>query len=370
VSAEPAAGGSGAAPEPDAPAAGGAPAPAPYRLGYHPAFDGLRAVAILMVIAFHDRRLVGGFLGVDLFFALSGFLITAILLEEWDATRSIHLPRFYARRFLRLAPALYTFVLVVYAGTHWFRPELASWLEGRWAVATLLYVPNLLIAFGREYPIGAVSICWSLGIEEQFYLVWPLAFRTLLRRGLSERAIAALLLVPIVAAAALRLALVSSPGPNVWLRVYFAPDTRADALLVGCVVALALARAVRAHAAAKAVGALAGAAVLALLATSHHIMAFVSSPMLFSASATASALMVAGLLGPRWLRRPLEWAPLVYIGRLSYSLYLWHEMGIMFGAPGGTLGKAALLLALAAASHHLVERPFLKLKRRLNPTAS
>src|SRR5215470_9426359 len=215
------------------------------RLGYRPALDGFRALAIAAVVLYHDEQLRGGFLGVDMFFVLSGLLITSILLEEWGATGDIRLGRFYARRFLRLGPALVAFVGIVYVATHVVVPSLADTLRGRWAVAALLYVTDFLIAYGREYPLGAVSIHWSLAIEEQFYLLWPLGLRFLLRRGLSYRAIAGVLagasLVPLLIRSVLRMQ--AGDDPSLWLRLYFAPDTRADALLIGCALFVLMIRA-------------------------------------------------------------------------------------------------------------------------------
>src|SRR5438874_8711325 len=123
------------------------------RIGYRPALDGLRAVAILMVVAFHDRHLQGGFLGVDVFFALSGYLITSLLLEEHALQGSIHLGRFYARRALRLYPALIVFVGSTFVFTHFVDPPLSDRLEPRWALWALVYVTNLVSAYTHDYPL-------------------------------------------------------------------------------------------------------------------------------------------------------------------------------------------------------------------------
>jgi peptidoglycan/LPS O-acetylase OafA/YrhL len=343
-----------------------------FDLGYLPALDGLRALAILLVVAYHDRWLRGGFLGVDVFFALSGFLITSILLQEWHHG-GIHLGKFYARRFLRLGPALVVFVLLAYAVNRWLSPGIFGVIAPRWAVGALLYVSNLMIAYGREYPLGAFSICWSLAQEEQFYLLWPLALRTLLRRGVSPLRVALLLLVPIAGCAVLRQYLVArgAGDPGLWLRVYFGPDARADVILLGCVLALVVdARGLpqsRRSAAWAGAAAVAGLLVLGWLALTRDISGLVATPLLFTLTAAASASLVLGALSQEWLRRPLSWPGFVWIGRLSYSLYLWHEIGLFLGQDGGPLGRWLTALAFAAASHYAVERPFLKLKRRLSP---
>ena len=336
---------------------------------YRPSLDGLRAVAILMVVSYHDRALRGGFLGVDVFFVLSGFLITTILLREQHATGTIHLGRFYARRFLRLAPALGLFVLVTYAVTHWVAPGLASWLTPRWAVAALGYWANLLIAFGREYPLGQVSNCWSLAQEEQFYLLWPLTLRGLLRRGLSRNAIGAVLGVLIAASLGLRVFLAARGGadPDLWLRVYFGPDTRAEALLWGCLLALFLpgeAPSSRMAGTLSGMGGAFGLVALGYLSATREIADFVRSPLLFTLSALASVLVVVAALHPGLLRRVLEWPLLVWIGQLSYSLYLWHAVSGDFLAHEGPVRKHLLMLSLAVASHYLVERPLLGFNRR------
>jgi peptidoglycan/LPS O-acetylase OafA/YrhL len=359
-------------PVPGRPEAASAAPAGPFVLGYLPALDGLRAVAILMVVAYHDHRLRGGFLGVDVFFALSGFLITSILLEERRRTGIMHLGRFYARRFLRLAPALLVFVALVFGVNRWLWPEIFGEILPRWPAVAALYVTNLVIAYGREYPLGPFSICWSLGQEEQFYLLWPLVLRTLLRSGTTQLRLAFLLLVPICGAAVIRLSLVATGGadPDLWLRVYFGPDARADVILFGCALALFVdARGLpRTPSAVRWAGAAAVLGILALaaLAARSDILDLVRSPMLFTVTAAASTALVLGTLAVPWLRTVLAWPVLVWIGKLSYSLYLWHEIGLYLGRDIGLVATYLLPLGLAAASHYAVERPFLKLKKRLS----
>jgi peptidoglycan/LPS O-acetylase OafA/YrhL len=330
-------------------------------------------VAILLVMANHDSRLLGGFVGVDIFFALSGFLITSLLVEEWRQSGSIDLPRFYARRFLRLAPALCAFVLVVYVATHWIVPGMAeAALRGRWAVAALLYFTNVVIAFGGEYPLGFVSTCWSLALEEQFYLLWPLVLRTALRRGISWPSLAGLLAAVIAACNVQRLALASHPRDGLWLRIYCGPDTRADAILVGCLLAVILAWRGAPRPAPPlrtAISLLAAVAALGFAAR-HGIPGVVAAPWLFAVIGAASTVLVLHTAGDGRVARMLAWPPMVWIGRLSYSLYLWHPVGFELASGlGGWLGYATVG-TLAATSYFFVEVPFLALKRRLAAPAT
>jgi peptidoglycan/LPS O-acetylase OafA/YrhL len=348
-------------------------AQAPFRLGQRPALDGLRAVAILAVIAYHDGLLTGGFLGVDVFFALSGFLITTLLLQEWDELASISISRFYLRRFLRLGPALVVFVGVLFAITHLWLPDLRDSLRPRWALAALFYCSNVLIGYAREYPLGVVSICWSLALEEQFYLLWPLGLRTLLSRGVSKPGATLLAVGLCLVPATLRHALVATGrgDPSLWLRIYFAPDTRADAILVGCALALFLSwrPLTRTSIHAGGIAALAGAAILGRLATTRSIADMVSSPALITLAAWSSAAVVFGAIHTKPFIRVLELRPMVWIGKLSYSLYLWHGVGLEAGSAFSPWLRYPMTLVLAIASHLLVERPFLRVKAGLAPDA-
>jgi peptidoglycan/LPS O-acetylase OafA/YrhL len=137
-----------------------------FRLGYRPALDGLRGVAALLVMSFHFQipGWSGGFLGVDVFFVLSGFLITSLLLEEWQRSGTVCLRRFFLRRALRLFPALVLVLLVT-----------APFVSYRWPLVALGYVANWALAF-KFVTFGPISHVWSLSVEEQFYLIWPIVF--------------------------------------------------------------------------------------------------------------------------------------------------------------------------------------------------
>src|SRR5882672_8926270 len=149
------------------------------RLGYRPSLDGVRAIAILAVLACHCEWLQSGYLGVDVFFALSGFLITSLLLEEYTATGTITLRWFYARRALRLLPALLGLLVVGTSVILFTVPAEYGPLALHEAAAVLFYVANWAWLIGL--PLGLYGHTWSLAIEEQFYMLWPLALLGLLR---------------------------------------------------------------------------------------------------------------------------------------------------------------------------------------------
>src|SRR6266705_6713745 len=196
-----------------------------------PALDGLRAVAVGVVMVYHfGINAVPGDLGVSAFFVLSGFLITWLLLKEHRATGSMSLRQFYTRRVLRIFPAYYAFIALTYAGDH-VRGQ--AWPPGL-APSALVYLVNYFNAL-NGHPTTSIAHAWSLGIEEQFYLLWPMLLLVLLRGG--TRRAAQTLGVVIVAVLLWRTTLYA--GFHVGSAyVYNAFDTRFDNLAVGCLLAL------------------------------------------------------------------------------------------------------------------------------------
>lgn len=347
------------------------PAPPCFRLGHQPALDGLRGLAVGAVLLGHARLpfLPGGYLGVDLFFVLSGFLITAILLQEQAQTGRIRLLRFYGRRALRLLPALCAVVGVslLYGG---LGPAAVAREMALDAAGSLLYVENWLRALTAHHgPL--LGHTWSLAIEEQFYLTWPLLLGA--RRG-TTAPLVAIALLGALASALLRAALFA--GPPTVPRLYHGTDTRADALLGGCALGLAWATpAVRARlqaahrlvsAAAWAAAAVLGAVLLRVRADDGWLYRGGLSLM----ALCASALLLCAVTAPP---RPLVWPPLRWLGRISYGLYLWHypvfQVFWIHGwlTPAGRLAAAALSVAVAALSYYGLERPFLAFKAALSP---
>jgi peptidoglycan/LPS O-acetylase OafA/YrhL len=368
---------------PAAPAAPGTPAGSRVaeRLGHRPALDGLRAVAVISVLLYHGgvRWMSGGFLGVDLFFVLSGFLITTLLVEEWRRGDGISIRAFYGRRLRRLTPALVIVLaaVVAYAALLAQDGELAA-LRGD-LLATLGYVANwrLVLADRGYFDAFAVpsplSHTWSLAVEEQWYLVWPVLAALLLGRsgGRAGRLRTALAVtVGLAAASALWAAILHHPGDDP-SRVYYGTDTRAQQLLLGAALALGCAVAGRLTVQRGWARALSAAG---LLAAGWWVWACTrvtdQSPWLFEGGQALVALVVAVIIlaavQPRGvLRGVLALEPLRQVGRISYGLYLWHipvfvALTSRRAHLDGTallLARLALTVAAAALSHRLVEEP-------------
>ena len=199
-----------------------------------PELDGLRGIAIIVVLIHHQLTpftLKGGFLGVDLFFVLSGFLITGLLVTEFENTGSISIRKFYMRRVLRLGPALALYLISCLVVTYY--TQLISIPRQLKLIAmALLYSTNWRMAFGWDAVLDTTAIIWSLSIEEQFYLVWPLLLFAALSLKLKRTFIAAGLALVIIAICVHRNVLLNS-GVDL-TRLYYGTDTRADVLLVGC----------------------------------------------------------------------------------------------------------------------------------------
>jgi peptidoglycan/LPS O-acetylase OafA/YrhL len=344
------------------------------RIPHYPALDGLRAIAVLAVIAYHDgyHWAQGGFLGVDLFFVLSGFLITSLLLAEFNRERHISLTGFWSRRARRLLPALLLVILVVgiYATSIVPNNELGQ-LRGD-GFASLFYVANWRFILSAQSYFAATEFpspfrhLWSLAIEEQFYLLWPLVFLGVTvwaRRSL--RFLTWLCVAGAALSVALMWALYSSDDPS---RAYYGTDSRMHTVLIGCILALVLNRApsiLRSRAFLQSAGIAATIAVLgAIYFVSDHTASYYhGGSVLF---AVAAAVMIASVVHPGSIVAvPLSWRPLRWIGVISYGLYLWHWPVQVFMTPlrTGIDGNALNLLrlgvtfGLAIGSFYLVERP-------------
>jgi peptidoglycan/LPS O-acetylase OafA/YrhL len=330
------------------------------RQGHIKALDGLRGIAILLVFSVHCFDWPqGGHLGVDLFFILSGFLITTLLLEEREAAGRIDLARFYARRASRLLPAL-GLLLAVYLVI-----DAAKGHNGiKVVVLGGLYFGNLVQAFGNGHTVifdSGLDHLWTLAQEEQFYLVWPLALPFIARARRPIRLLAALIGVLIVYRAALAL----NGAPH--YRLYSGPDTHLDGLIAGAAVAFLLVRrpqfAVPRLLVAIALPVVVDAILIRPAAAGWDAFALpiveAAAVVVFLAALTLP--MCGGLLAV---------APLVWFGRISYSLYLWHFVLVWAFNGHNRLIPAALSIAIAYTSTRWIEEPIRRRRRIVAPLAA
>jgi len=343
------------------------------RLRHVPALDGLRGVALLGVVLFHaNGALPGGYLGVDLFFVLSGFLITSILLAEHAATGRIALSDFWIRRARRLFPALLSLMpAIALYGRFFAKPEELSGLRGD-ALATLGYVANwrTILSHKSYWELFAapslLEHTWSLSIEEQFYVVWPLLVAVLLRSGGPRRILA--LAVALGALSMAATALLWDPAHV--SRVYLGTDTRAAALLAGASLATILSRgaplSTRAVRALDASAAVSAAGLGVAWCTLRGESPFLYRGGFWLTEAAALVLVACAVLGENSVvARVLSVRPLTVVGTLSYGLYLWHwPVDVLLsearvhthGLPLHAL-QLAVTFAIATASYHFLERP-------------
>ncbi|MGE0877257.1 MAG: acyltransferase family protein [Acidimicrobiia bacterium] len=340
-------------------------------LGYRPELDGMRAFAVLAVLVYHytEERsipgvrwhpLPGGSIGVDLFFVLSGYLITRLLIAEHERWESIDLKAFYGRRAVRLVPALMVMLAVVVAVYLLWNPFGSTYPFWLSVVSGAAYFADLASTWQLLTP--ALQPLWSLSIEEQFYLVWPALVIGMLRRR-TPRSLG--VLAGFLTVISLLDLMVRARAGHVSL--YFSPDTHAAPLFGGSAMAATLAwlpplraggrRAAR-------VAGLAGIVVLAYVATQTRDNNI--SVSLLPVTLASIGLLRFVLTDDR-AARFFAWGPFVWIGQRSYGIYLWHMpvFVVVFaplierGAPGTLSRIAALALSLVVAgvSLRFVERP-------------
>ena len=362
-----------------------------------PALNGLRGLAVIGVVAYHLQIgwAKGGYLGVDLFFVLSGFLITTLLLEEWVGTARVNLVAFWGRRARRLLPALFLVVLALalylICNAVWGGPgangliDLAG-LRGD-AIATLLYVNNWHLIFAHQSYFAQFSTpsplqhTWSLAIEEQFYLVWPPVLLVLLKYGRRGwRRVGVTLTVALGVGSSVLMAALFHPGVDP-SRIYYGTDTRLFDLMAGATVAfLAAARRQPRAQARRTLHWVGPGAAVALgvfwvrAGTSGGLPTDFMFEGGFLLCAALAALVVADarLVEPGRFARGLAWGPLHFVGTISYGIYLWHWPVIVYlnGARTGlstwplNILRIAVTLAVSTASYYLVERPIRRAKLR------
>jgi peptidoglycan/LPS O-acetylase OafA/YrhL len=356
----------GAAPTPD---------PSPERgFRYRPGLDGLRAIAVVTVVAFHARggTFPGGYIGVDFFFVLSGYLITSLLVGEHRRTGRISFTHFYARRALRLLPGLILVCSVVVVA--WLLvPSLPDHNATLTGVVTALTYTSSPVAAGQMSHLGAMLPTWSLSVEEYFYFLWPLLLLALMSNaGRSWRiAVGAIAL----SAIAYRWWTALGAGWDI-TRIAYGADTRAEQLLIGCGLAIVLLQ-TRRNVRASLGAAAAGLLVVFVLwpgDQTHEAYRYGGSTVI----AIAAALVIAHVVQQpsSALGRSLCLRPLVWLGQRSYGVYLWHVPLIAIVAASAIPGSAqlpvklTLIFVVPALAYRYVERPCLGFKHRFDGTPS
>ena len=333
--------------------------------------DGLRTLAIAMVVLyhFHIPGFRGGFVGVNVFFVLSGYLITTLLLRERSTTGRIGLPAFWLRRLLRLYPALLVMVLAGALIWQSVGDGGASLDFPSSAAIVLTYTGNLARAYAHISQ-GIFAPTWSLGMEEQFYLIWPPILALLLFVGTRRRVLMIGMSALVLGSSVASMLLYRSPGGTSSPDIYFSPALNVGPLMVGCLLALSL--------------------------TSERVRARLSGGLgvVCSVLGLAGILIIQFTLDDSWKQQVLvvgielpliagmtvrssaiasvfAWRPIAWFGRnVSYSLYLWHVLALTVvtwfidGVAGKVIAISVAIL-VAVMSHFLVERPVLRLKDRL-----
>ena len=350
--------------------------------------QGLRAVAVLLVVIYHaGLPIPGGFVGVDVFFVISGFVITAMLMREWDEHGRLRFGRFYLRRFLRLTPALaLTVAVVALLSLALQNPFGAQQTTARTGIGAMLLSANYVIghAAGDYFAAGAVTNpllhTWSLSVEEQFYLVFP----ALLILGWAlarRRATAPVLVVTVIAASSFALSLAWSFGSTLAEPMtsffggpesfaFYSSLTRAWEFAAGALLALVLSRLpVLSTRAATGTGIAGAAAIAASALLISEAQPFPGVVALLPVSGTVLVIL-AGSHHTVGVGRLLSTAPMIWIGDRSYSWYLWHWPLIVFAAllypnrPWVLVVAAAASLLPSMASYRYVEQPLRRLRPR------
>ncbi len=358
-------------------------------LARSPALDGLRGMALVWIVTYHftssEGPFPGGWVGLDVFFVLSGFLITAMLLDEVRVHGRVSLPRFYARRALRLLPALFTVLaiwtalLLAFADTTWFAATPGGTGVGAPVdVTAALRQVGVVLVYGVNWTYALASgdaplaHLWSLAVEEQFYVVWPWVLLLLLKLPSARRPWPVLALAAV--SAALPFALYDGgAGTN---RIYFGTDTRAVGMLLGAAAALAWHRQ-RSSGAGSPSAPLRAWTGLSVIAV---VLFTVGNVPLKSLAGPALMALAAMQVVPYLVERPassmarlFDTRALVWLGQRSYAIYLWHYLFATWLNPLSPVvsipvGVGASLLA-AVASWRWVEAPALGYAGRFRPVA-
>ncbi len=347
------------------------------QLTYMPALDGIRAVSILGIMANHGgfAWAAGGVISVNVFFVLSGYLITMLLMKEWVRSGTIRLRAFWARRARRLLPALFVLLGAIGLYALWFAPDgTQSSLRGD-GLATLFYFSNwheILTDQSYFQQVSAASPLlhtWTLAIEEQFYVVWPIVVVLVLKVSRSPRVLLVVAVVAVVASAT-EMALLFHPGTDP-SRLYYGTDTRAQDILTGAAMGILLFR----RPAAATVRGRAACSSVAVVAVVVFVLEWIringSADLTYRFGFLVADVMVALVifgvtLAPAGLpARVLSVRPLTFVGQISYGLYLWHwpVFLVLDHARTGLedwplfLLRLAVTFVIAVTSWYLVETP-------------
>lgn len=345
---------------------------------YIAGLDGLRALAIIAVIAYHldITRISGGFLGVDIFFVLSGYLVTNLLIGRRKLRHKLDLSGFWLRRFRRLFPALICMLMVLVAWTTLFDRSLLQSLRGDVGSA-MVYANNWRLIFHQvsyfeQYSTPTPLIhLWSLSVEGQFYILWPLLLSLGLRFTPKRiQMVTITLLLALASMLAMALLYQSGSDPS---RVYYGTDTRVFALLIGATLALIMPSTgvitnptLRTRQAFEWIGWLGLAIIVILLLQISEFDDFLYRGG-FALAAVATAMVIIALVHPfTWISKLFSLRPLRWIGMRSYGIYLWHYPIIVLTKPAVNTGaynwKLAVMqvvasVILAALSYKYVEEP-------------
>lgn len=345
-----------------------------FKLGNRPELDGIRGLSVLAVMAWHAvlPYVKAGNIGVDVFFVLSGFLITTLLLQEWEKNGIISLKNFYIRRALRLFPVLFVVMLLYALYAAFYETPIEAANSYKYIAATLFYVANWVqVIFGLHHPV--LGHTWSLAVEEQFYILYPLLLIGFLRLKINYRWLLLSFAIVIVGVFLNRFWIWE--GELSYDRAHMSLDTRADALLIGCFVSVLVVN-----------GLIPSKRWMLILVRILSICSVcvlcgiviggVSDEIYYKYGVASLTAICVGFVILDLMGQPLklmQWflqnPPLVWVGRLSYGLYLWHvPVFFMLGTNDSWSGlrvqgtRFAAVFLVAAVSFYFIEQPFLRLK--------